>query len=44
MKVSKEYILKHVWRKTDIIWEATEVENNITSHVDAQYLNKKKSF
>lgn len=44
MKVSKEYILKHAWRKTDIIWEATEVENNITSHVDAQYLNKKKSF
>ena len=44
MKVSKDYILKHIWRKTDIIWEATEVENNITAHVDSQHLNRKKSF
>lgn len=44
MKVSKEYILSKKWRKTDIIWESTEVENNISWHVDAQYLKHNKSF
>lgn len=44
MKVTKEYILSKKWRNTDVIWEATEVENNISWHVDAQYLKNNKSY
>lgn len=44
MKVSKEYILSKKWRKTDIIWESTDVENNISWHIDSQYLKHNKSF
>lgn len=43
MKVTKEYILSKKWRDTDVIWEATEVENNISSHANAQCLENNKS-
>jgi hypothetical protein len=45
-KYTKDEILKRFsdGRETDIIWQASHVEANIRTHVDAQYLHSEYSY
>jgi hypothetical protein len=45
-KYTKDEILKRFsdGRETDIIWQASHVEANIRTHVDAQYLHREYSY
>jgi hypothetical protein len=45
-KYTKDEILKRFsdGRETDIIWQASHVEANVRTHVDAQYLHQEYSY